>query len=78
MESRPYDVWYDPNEVDVANHAHVLRSWVLPGVEITYGKIILAGDDEVDPVPARIIRFDEATGIIEIELLFNEAHSAVA
>ncbi len=78
MGTQPYDVWYDANEVNEVNHAHVLRGWARTDLEITYGRVILAGNDEVDPVPARIVGFDESTGIITLELLFEACHSAIA
>ena len=78
MVTGTYDVWYDPNEVDAANHALVLRDWMRADVEITIGKVILAGDDEFDPLPARIVAYEDKTGIITIELLFKGTHSAVA
>ncbi len=78
MNSQPYDVCYDPNEIDETNHAQVLRAWARPDVEITFGKIVLLGDDEQAPVPARIVSFNEATDIITLEVLFNQQHTAVA
>jgi transcription elongation GreA/GreB family factor len=78
MDTQPYDVWYDPNEIDETNHAQVLRAWARPDLEITFGKIVLLGDDEQEPVPARIVSFNEATDIITLEVLFNEQHTAVA
>jgi hypothetical protein len=53
MKIQPYDVWYDPNEIDDTNHAQVLRACARPNLEITFGKIVLLGDDEQAPVPAR-------------------------
>ena len=78
MASSDYDVWYDPNEVDANNHAPVLHDWARPGLKITIGRTILAGDDELEPVPARILAYNDNTGIITIELLLTSAHSAVA
>jgi hypothetical protein len=78
MVAGSYDVWYDPNEVDAANHTLVLRDWVRPDVEITIGKVILAGDDELEPLPARILAYQDNTGIITLELLFKGTQSAVA
>ncbi len=78
MDHTTYDIWYDPNEIDGDNHAEVLRSWARPDLEITYGSIVLLGDDEQDPVRARIVGFNETSEIITVEVLFDEAHSAVA
>jgi hypothetical protein len=78
MDTQPYDVWYDPNEIDGTNHAQVLRAWARPDLEITYGKIVLLGDDEQAPVRARIISFNESNDIITVEVLFNETQTAVA
>jgi hypothetical protein len=78
MNTQPYQVWYDPNEIDETNYAQVLRSWARPNLEITFGKIVLLGDDELDPVPARVVSFNEATNIITLEVLFNQKHTAVA
>lgn len=78
MDTEPYDVWYDPNEIDETNHAQALRAWARPNLEITFGKIVLRGDDEQAPVPARIVSFNEATDIITLEVLFNQQHTAVA
>jgi hypothetical protein len=39
---------------------------------------VLLGDDEQEPVPARIVSLNEATDIITLEVLFNEQHTAVA
>ncbi len=44
VKLQPYDAWYDPNEIDETNHAHVLRSWFQPDVEITHGRIVLLGE----------------------------------
>lgn len=78
MTTGSYDLWYDPNEVDAKNHTPVLRAWARPALEITIGKIILAGDDELEPVPARILAYDHDRGIITIELLFDTSRIAVA
>ena len=78
METGSYDVWYDPNEVDAKNHAPVLRDWARADLEITIGRVILAGDDELEPVPARILAYNDNTGIITIELLLGTTRSAVA
>ena len=78
MEPRDYDVWSDPNEVDETNHAQVLLGWARPGLDVTSGKVSLAGDDEIDPGPARILAYDDATEIITLEFLYDTAHSAVA
>jgi hypothetical protein len=78
MNTQPYDVWYDLNEIDETKHAQVLRAWARPNLEITFGKIVLLGDDEQAPVPARIVSFNEATDIITLEVLFNQQHTAVA
>ena len=75
MDTEPYDVWYDPNEIDETNHAQVLRAWARPNLEITFGKIVLMNKP---PVPARIVSFNEATDIITLEVLFNQQHTAVA
>jgi hypothetical protein len=71
-------VWYDPNEVNQANHAQVLHAWARPDLDVTIGKVILAGDHEIDPVPARVPGYDETTGIITLELLFDATRTAVA
>ena len=42
------------------------------------GKIVRIGDDELDPLPARIVSFDSSTGIITLEVLFAAAQAAVA
>ena len=73
-----YDVWYDPNEIDADNRAHLLRSWARPDLDITCGRVILLGDDELEPVPARIVSFDDTTGIITVEILYDQRASAVA
>ena len=78
MEEQAYDIWYDPNEVDGTNHAQVLRSWARPGLDITYGKVVLLGDDEQEPIPARIIGFNETSGLITVEILFDKTQNAVA
>jgi hypothetical protein len=78
VDTQPYDVWYDPNEIDETNHAQVLRAWARPELEITFGKIVMLGDDEQDPIPVRILSFNEATDITTIEVLFNNQHTAVA
>jgi len=78
MDNQPYDFWYDPNEVDETNRAQVLRAWARPGLEVTFGKIVLLGDDEQAPVPARIIAFDESKDIITVEVLFDGARTVVA
>ena len=78
MTTGDYDVSYDPNEVDADNQAPVLRDWARAGLEITIGRTILAGDDELEPVPARILAYNDNTGIITIELLLGGTHSAVA
>jgi hypothetical protein len=49
-----------------------------PNLEITFGKIVFLGDDEQDPVPARIVSFNEATDIITLEVLFSQQHTTVA
>ena len=56
----------------------MLRAWARPDLDITFGKIVLLGDDEQEPVGARIVSFDENTNIITLEVLFDEAHTAVA
>jgi hypothetical protein len=78
MDAERYDVWYDANEVDENNHVQVLRSWARPDLDVTYGKIVRLGDDEQEPVSARIVSFDESTDIITLEVLFDQAHIAVA
>jgi hypothetical protein len=78
METTDYDVWYDPNEIDATNHVQVLRGWARADLDITMGKVIRIGDDELDPLPARIVAFDSATGIITLEVLFAIDHAAVA
>jgi hypothetical protein len=79
MEDAAYDVWYDPNEVDEANHARVLRAWARPDLDITIGKVILAGDDELAPMRARVLAYDDATEIITLEILFDaDTRTAVA
>ncbi|MFN0027107.1 MAG: hypothetical protein ACKV2O_07985 [Acidimicrobiales bacterium] len=78
MATGSYDVWYDPNEVDANNHASVLRDWARADLEITIGRVILAGDDELEPVPARILAYNDNTGIITIELLLGTTRIAVA
>ena len=78
MDRAAYDVWYDPNEVDATNHAHVMRAWARDDLLVTLGNVILVGDDELDPVPARIVGFDETTEIITIEILFGDSRAAVA
>ncbi|MFN0028394.1 MAG: hypothetical protein ACKV2O_14615 [Acidimicrobiales bacterium] len=79
MEDAGYDVWYDPNEVDEANHARVLRAWARPDLDITIGKVILAGDDELAPVSVRVLACDDATEIITIEILYDaDTRAAVA
>lgn len=76
MNSRPYDIWYDPNEIDETNYAQVLMRWARSGLEITYGKVVLLGDDEEDPVAARIVSFHQASGIITLEVLFSEQRNS--
>jgi hypothetical protein len=76
MGSQPYDAWYDHNEIDETNRVQVLRTWASPDLEITCGKVVLLGDDEQDPVPARIVSFNEMTDVITLEVLFNEQHAA--
>jgi hypothetical protein len=78
MEAEVYNIWYDPNEVDADNRTQVLRAWARPGLEIAIGDTILLGDDELDPVPARILSFDADTGILTVELLSDATHIAVA
>jgi hypothetical protein len=78
MDTKPYDVWYDPNEIDGTNHVQVLRAWARPDLDITYGKVVLLGDDEQEPVSARIVSFDESTDIITLEVLFDQARTSVA
>jgi hypothetical protein len=78
LNTQRYDVWYDPDEIDETGHSQVLRVWARPNLEITFGRIVLLGDDEQAPVPARIVSFDEATDIVTLEVLFNQQHTAVA
>ena len=78
METTDYDVWYDPNEIDATNHVQVLRDWARADLDITLRKIVRIGDDELDPLPARIVSFDSSTGIITLEVLFAAAQAAVA
>ncbi len=78
METTDYDVWYDPNEIDATNQVQVLRGWARADLDITMGKVIRIGDDELAPLPARIVAFDSATGIITLEVLFAIDHAAVA
>ena len=78
METTDYDVWYDPNEIDATNHVQVLRDWARADLDITLGKIVRIGDDELDPLPARIVSFDRATGIITLAVLLAAAQAAVA
>lgn len=68
---------YYPNEIDATNHLQVMRDWARADLDITLGKIVRIGDDELDPVPARIISFDSAAGIITLEVL-AAAQAAVA
>ena len=44
----------------------------------TWGRIILAGDDELEPVPSRILSYNDNTGISIIQLLLGTTHSTVA
>ncbi len=68
-----------PGRVRTCDRRIVSRNhWARADLEITYGRIVLLGDDDQDPVPARIISFNETNGIITVEVLFDEAHSAVA
>jgi hypothetical protein len=68
MTDAQYDVWYDPNEVDANGQVQVLRAWVRQDVTIALGGEILAGDDELAPVHARVVAFDTNTGIITLRL----------
>ena len=80
MSDARYDVWYDPNEVDADGQVQVSRAWVCDDVTITVGGEILAGDDELDPVPARVVAFETNTGIVTLQLNFgvDAGSSAVA
>ena len=73
-----YDVWFDANEVDADGRVQVLRSWIRDSVQIRCGDVILAGDDEVEPIPAQVTAFNGDSGIITLRLLFDEEPPSTA
>jgi hypothetical protein len=74
----PYDVWYDPNEVDANGRVQVLLAWLRDGVSAVVGDEILAGDDELEPIRARVVAADAGTGIVTLQLRFGVAPSSSA
>ncbi len=78
MAAAGYDVSYDPNEVDADGRVQALRAWIRDDVAVTLGDAILAGDDELEPVPARVVAFDTNTGIVTLQLEFGRDASSTA
>jgi hypothetical protein len=76
MDFSTYDFWYDPNEIGADNRLRVLSSWARPGLEITVGKVVLIGDDELPPLFARILGLDDPSGLVTLEVLFDALETA--
>ncbi len=76
MDFSTYDVWYDPNEIGADNRLRVLLSWAKPGLEIAVGRLVRIGDDELPPLFARILGFDDQTSLLTLEVLFDTLENA--
>jgi hypothetical protein len=76
MDFSTYDVWYDPNEIGADNRLRVLSTWARPGLEIAVGKVVLIGDDELPPLFARILGFDDQSSLVTLEVLFDALETA--
>jgi hypothetical protein len=70
--SAPYDLWFDPNEV---GSDLVVECWVSHGPrsdDATFdpqpGEILLAGDDEEEPLRARVVRREGNRVWVQLQL----------
>ena len=70
--SAPYDLWFDPNAVGADL---VVETWISHGprsgddaFDPQPGDLVLAGDDEELPLPARVVRRDGNRVWVQLDL----------